>query len=131
MDRLVELVRLRRMRTGSREVARLLGMGPNTERAYREALTAAGLLAGPVEELPALETLKAAVEKHAPARPGMSSSASDEFAIRIGRSIPDFFQALSQLFPAIFSCLSLSNSIAANGTAFPSVSGLAATLLNG
>lgn len=88
MDRLVELVRLHRMRTGSREVARLLGMGPNTERAYRQALAAAGLLAGPVEELPALETLKAAVEKHAPARPAVQQASSVEaFGERIGELV--------------------------------------------
>lgn len=38
MDRLQELVRLHRMGTGAREVARLLRMGPNTERDYRDAL---------------------------------------------------------------------------------------------
>ena len=36
MDRLQELVRLHRMGTGEREVARLLGMSPTTERSYRE-----------------------------------------------------------------------------------------------
>ena len=35
MDRLQELVRLHRMGTGDREVARLLGMSPNTERVSR------------------------------------------------------------------------------------------------
>lgn len=66
MDRLLELVRLHRMGTSGREVARLLGMGPNTEREYRTALEKAGLLAGGIEGLPALETLKAAIEAHAP-----------------------------------------------------------------
>ena len=32
MDRLQELVRLHRMGTGAREVARLLSMSPNTEK---------------------------------------------------------------------------------------------------
>jgi len=36
MDQLQELVRLHRMGTGCREVARLLGISPNTERQYRE-----------------------------------------------------------------------------------------------
>lgn len=63
MDRLQELVRLYRLGTGKRETARLLGMGPNTERDYREALEAEGLLAGSVEELPELEVLRAAVER--------------------------------------------------------------------
>ena len=38
MHRLQELVRLHRIGTGARETARLLLMGPNTERMYREAL---------------------------------------------------------------------------------------------
>lgn len=61
MDRLQELVRLHRMKTGYREVARLLQMSPNTERIYRLALDAAGLLHGTVDALPALAVLKAAV----------------------------------------------------------------------
>ncbi len=61
MNRLQELVRLHRMGTGSREVARLLGMGPNTERQYRQALMRAGLLAGDVSALPEVEVLKNAV----------------------------------------------------------------------
>jgi transposase len=61
MHRLQELVRLHRMKTGPREVARLLTMSPNTERTYRSALLAAGLLEGPVDELPELVTLRAAV----------------------------------------------------------------------
>jgi transposase len=61
MHRLQELVRLHRLRTGARETARLLGMGPNTERQYREAVAEAGLLDGPVEALPGIEELKAAV----------------------------------------------------------------------
>ena len=66
MDRLQELVRLHRMGSGGREVARLLGMSPNTERVYRRALEAAQLLAGPVHDLPALERLLAAVEEQLP-----------------------------------------------------------------
>jgi transposase len=66
MHRLEELVRLTRMGTKTREVARLLGMSPNTEREYRSALEAEGLLWGPADELPALELLKAAVDKHKP-----------------------------------------------------------------
>lgn len=66
MHRLQELVRLHRQGTGAREVARLLGMSPNTEREYREALVAGGLLAGPVEDLPPLEALKAAIPRRLP-----------------------------------------------------------------
>jgi transposase len=61
MHRLQDLVRLHRQKTGARETARLLGMGPNTERMFREALAEAGLLDGAVEDLPTLEALKAAV----------------------------------------------------------------------
>jgi len=59
MHQLQELVRLHRLGTGAREVARLLGVSPNTEREYRRAFQTAGLLEGPAEELPALEALKA------------------------------------------------------------------------
>lgn len=69
MDRLQELVRLHRMGTGAREVARMLEMSPNTEREYRLALKAEGLLAGPVEDLPMLEVLRAAVERRLPTKP--------------------------------------------------------------
>ena len=66
MHRLVDLVRLHRMETAPREVARLLVMGPNTERQYRQALEAEGLLHGDPTELPALEVLKMAVERRCP-----------------------------------------------------------------
>ena len=63
MDRLQELVRLHRMGTGAREVARVLGMSPNTEREYRLALIEEGLLAGSVEDVPGIEVLRAAIER--------------------------------------------------------------------
>jgi transposase len=67
------------MGTGAREVARLLKMGPNTERDYRVALEAAGLLDGSVDELPDLDMLQAAVQRHlakeSPAQ--MTSSIAD------------------------------------------------------
>jgi transposase len=66
MHKLQELVRLHRGGTGPREVARLLGMGPNTERLYRIALEKAGLLEGEPSDIPELETLKAAVVEHVP-----------------------------------------------------------------
>ena len=66
MHRLEELVRLHRMGTGAREVARLLGMGPNTQREYREALEKGGLLTGDVEAIPTVEELKKAVLTHRP-----------------------------------------------------------------
>ena len=63
MDRMQELVRLHRMGEGPREVARLLGMSPKTEKKYRDVLGAAGMLAGPVdvESLPSPEVLKALI----------------------------------------------------------------------
>jgi len=66
MQRLQELVRLHRMGTGAREVARMLRMSPNTERDYRNALQAEGLLEGAVDEIAALEVLRAAVERQLP-----------------------------------------------------------------
>ena len=58
MHRIQELVRLHRMGTGSREVAKLLSMSPNTERRDREDLEAEGLLAGSPQDLPAPEILR-------------------------------------------------------------------------
>lgn len=77
MDRLQELVRLHRMGTGAREVARLLGMSPNTERAYREALKKERLLDGAPDDIPALDVLRAAVNTRLPviAPPQMVSTA--------------------------------------------------------
>lgn len=66
MNRLEELVRLHRQGTGAREIARLLRMGPNQERAYRQILAAAGLLEGDPESLPSLGELKAAVQSARP-----------------------------------------------------------------
>ena len=76
MDRLQELVRLHRMGTGAREVARVLQMSPNTEREYRLALQAEGLLVGAVDDVPMLEVLRAAIERRLPtvAPPQMVSS---------------------------------------------------------
>lgn len=69
MHRLQELVRLHRMGTGAREVARMLGLSPNTEREYRSALEPLGLLHGSVEELPTLESLRAIVVAARPSSP--------------------------------------------------------------
>jgi len=68
MHRLVELVRLHRLGCGAREVARLLKMGPNTERKYRKALDGAGLLAGEAESLPPMDQLKQAVLQALPVK---------------------------------------------------------------
>ncbi len=69
MHQLQELVRLHRMGTKSREVARLLRMSTKTEVAYRAALSAAGLLVGDPAELPDLDVLRAAVLAQRPPRP--------------------------------------------------------------
>jgi transposase len=84
MHRLQELVRLHRMGVGDRETARLLGMGPNTERQYRQALAQAQLLDGDAEQVPELETLKAAVLEHAPPKlPPQQLSSVGEWRPRI------------------------------------------------
>ena len=66
MHRLQELVRLHRMGTGKREIARLLKMSRRIELSYRKALGKAGLLEGAVDDLPSVEALRAAVAKHKP-----------------------------------------------------------------
>ena len=80
MHRLVELVRLHRLGTNTRECCRLLGMSPNTERVYRQALTDAELWEGSVEALPELETLKHEVEERLPKKtPPQQDSSIDEW----------------------------------------------------
>ncbi len=66
MHRLQELVRLHRLGTRPRKVARLLKMSPTTERSYRLALSSAGLLDGTVDELPLPEVLRATVQAMRP-----------------------------------------------------------------
>ncbi len=85
MHRLEELVRLHRLSTPMREVARLLKMSPRIEKGYREALIAAGLLHGAPESLPALEELKAAVlsAMPRPALPPQQVSAIESWRPRI------------------------------------------------
>lgn len=69
MHTLQEFVRLARMGTGYRAIARMLRISPNTEREYRKALEAAGLLAGEPGELVEPDVLQAALAQHKPARP--------------------------------------------------------------
>lgn len=83
MHRLQELVRLHRLDTGAREVARLLAMSPNTERAYRTALESAGLLAGAVDQVPELDVLKTAVLAH---KPGTTRPPQQQSGIESWRS---------------------------------------------
>ncbi len=61
MHRLQELVRLHRQGVSAREVAQSLGMCRKTERRYRRRLQRAGLLHGPVDDLPPLIELRRAV----------------------------------------------------------------------
>lgn len=84
MHRLQELVRLHRMGLTSREIARMLKLGRNTERGYREALQKAGLLEGQAEDLPELETLRTAVFQHNPPKaPRVQPSSVEEWRGRI------------------------------------------------
>ncbi len=78
MHRLEELVRLHRQGVGNRKVARLLKMGPATERKYRRALMEAGLLGGAVDDIPSLDVLRAAVMAHAPPKPAPQQESSLE-----------------------------------------------------
>jgi transposase len=72
------------MGTGAREVARILSVSPTTERTYRIALDAEGLLAGPADEVPLVEVLRAAVEKRLPvATPPQQVSSVDALRDRI------------------------------------------------
>lgn len=85
MHKLQELVRLHRMGTGAREVARLLRVSPNTERAWRLKLDAIGLLKGDVEDLPSMAVLDAAVPAKVP-RQQVSSVAEHEAKVRLLRA---------------------------------------------
>jgi transposase len=78
MHRLQELVRLHRQGRGAREVARLLGMSPNTERLYRGVLVDLALLDGDPEQLPSLEVLREAVEANLPSKPPPQHASSVE-----------------------------------------------------
>lgn len=83
MDRLQELVRLHRLGTGPREVARLLGMNPNTSGANREQLIVAGVLDGSPDELPSLATLRSAVHDELGPRVTPERSSVEAHAERI------------------------------------------------
>lgn len=103
MDQLQELVRLHRMGTGCREVARLLALSPNTERRYRAILAAEGLLAGAVEALPELAELKAAVGKHLGEKhPAQQSSSLERWSEAV-----QAMMAKSATPKAIYDCLRL------------------------
>ena len=88
MQRLQELVRLHRMGTPCREVARLLKMGPAAEQVYRKVLDAAGLRHGPAGELPTAETLRQAVEAALPPKQGkQEQSTAEPWAVALTRLV--------------------------------------------
>lgn len=85
MHRLQELVRLHRQGVRPRAVCRLLKMSPKTERKYRSAIAAAGLLEGDEHDLPAMDVLRAAVEAAHPVpapRPVASTTEAWDDALR-------------------------------------------------
>lgn len=88
MHRLQDLVRLHRMGEPTRKIAKLLTMGPNTERRYREALKCAGLLDGEVDDLPELEVLMRAVEEYLPEKmPPQQTSSAELWRDEIGNYV--------------------------------------------
>jgi transposase len=81
MHRLQEFVRLHRLGHSTRELSRLLRMGRNTQRHYLRLLSAAGLLDGPVTDLPELSAIRAAVESGSPpVRPPQERSSLEAWA---------------------------------------------------
>lgn len=66
MHRLQEMVRLHRLGKSSRAIARQLRMGRDTIRSYLRALSRAGSLEGPADELPDLRTVRAVIGEHLP-----------------------------------------------------------------
>ena len=64
MHRLQEVIRLHRLGASARRIARQLSMGRDTIRSYIAVLSKAGLLDGPVDELPELDRLRALVIEH-------------------------------------------------------------------
>ncbi len=94
VDRLLELVRLHRMGTEKREVARLLRLSPTTEREYRKAIEKAGLLEGSPDELPSLDELKKAVNAHRPpSAPPQQVSSVEPHRDRIVELVEDGLEA--------------------------------------
>jgi len=88
MHRLQDLVRMHRQGVKCRRIARLLKMSPNTERKYRNALEAAGLLDGPPDEIPTLEELKATIaEQIEVAEPEQQVSSIEAFRDDIERML--------------------------------------------
>lgn len=88
MHRLQEFVRLHRLGSTSRDLARLLKMGRNTQREYRRCLEKAGLLDGDPDDLPELEMLKAAVlAERPPVPPPQQSSTLESYRDAISKML--------------------------------------------
>ena len=83
MHRIQELVRLHRLGNSVREVARLLGMSPNTERVYRLILRDAGLLTGDPEDLPKLALLHDTIEAAKPTKATTQTSSVEKWRAKI------------------------------------------------
>ena len=82
MHRLQDLVRLHRLAVPVRQIAKQLGLSPNTERRYRELIAQAGLLEGDADDLPELAELRAVVDANAEPAPQHASSV-DRWALEI------------------------------------------------
>ena len=65
---------MHRLKLSTRESARALGISRNTLQRYRKLLSKAGLVDGPLHELPSLEALAAAAPQRVP--PQQTSSAA-------------------------------------------------------
>ncbi len=86
MHDIQELVRLHRLKLSTRDAARALGISRNTLQRYRKLLSEAGLLDGPLDELPSLDALAAAAPQRLP--PQQTSSAAPH-AERITKLVRD------------------------------------------
>lgn len=86
MHRLQRLIRLHRGGASLRKVSKQLRMGRNTAKAYVDALSEADLLDGPVDELPELHVIKAALAERLPDKtPPQQVSSVDAWASDIER----------------------------------------------
>jgi transposase len=88
MHRLQELVRLHRLGRGPVQAARLLGVDRKTERKYRRRIARAGLLDGPVDDLPELRLLREAV-RHATTPPLQERSSVEDFTSYVQGKLRD------------------------------------------
>jgi hypothetical protein len=90
MHRLQELVRLHRLGTGARAVARQLKMSPNIEREYRQALELAELLEGDPNHLPEVAELRQAIDAHKPTKsPPQHASSIKQWAEHVEALMKD------------------------------------------